>query len=687
MGFAITDEYQAEALSVQRHPPVNGALRFGSVSRTAPLAAPGSREREWQLRQYAHNPYNTVFRGAAAGLVKRTQSTPWEIVAKDADRWQALLMQADFGSWDRFIAKIVNDYLRHDSGAWIELIAPGDPRYAPTGAVVGIAALDSLRVFPTSNPTYPAIYYDIYGKMHLMHRTRIVQLVDNESSEESMAGYGECALSRAIAPVRREILMNKYVETFLDDKPSPGIMTVSNIGKAEFDAAYQRMLNQKGLDAGGDWGNTIILYGLQAEVKPQIDVYSNTKPPEGFDFDSYKNELVREIALSMGLDIQDIWELSGGNIGSGTQSAILAQKSRGKAFGNLLKRLERVINQALPESAEFRWQYQDPQEDMEDAQKAQMWGSFVQLQVSSGLMTEQEGRQLLANQVPSIKDVLIDQDGTLRRLPDDDPKPAEEADPVIAEDTDGSLTDLLTEYAQRAFTGTAAEFKRYFQSFVQVGQSQGFPPAMMRMVLRDELQQAGMKSYEDGLRAGGANPADADATTLADRRRKVGEWLALQNTYINSFVDDVNSGRVTRENAAVRAEMWVNKSLRSIYFVGLNDSAGEKYYTWRLGATQQHCKTCATLNGQTHKLKEWMKSGWLPQCTCLECKGFQCDCRFDPSDGPARGRLPGGAQTHGGVLDRFIGLIQRFAGKSLSLPFSAEAASAALAILLMQAGI
>lgn len=681
IGFA--DPALAEALSVQQHPPTNGAsmLRFGAIQRSAPLAPVGTREREGQLRQYAHNPYNTIFRGAVAGLVKRLQSTPWEIVAKDADRWQAILMEADFGSWDRFIAKLANDYLRHDSGAWVELIAPGDPRYAPTGAVVGIAALDSLRVYPTSNPTYPAIYYDIYGKMHLLHKSRVVQIVDNEDSEESLAGYGESALSRAIAPVRREILINKYVETFLDDKPAPGIMAISNLNPESFEAAVRRMKEQKDLDSGGDWGNTVLLYGLQAEVEPKITTYSNIRPPESFDFEKYKNELVREIALSMGLDIQDIWELSGGNIGSSTQSAILAQKSRGKLFGNLLKRLERTINQALPVSAEFRWQYRDPQEDVEEAEKAQAWSVFIQTNVASGVLRPEEARQVLVNQVPAMKDVLIDRDGNLRRLPDDDPKPVETQ---IAEDTDGSLNqmlqdyieqpakpaddspaELLSAYASRAFTGTAREFERYFESFVRVGQAQSFSPAMMRATFRDELMQAGRQSYEDGLRAGGVNPTDADSTTLADRRRKVAEWLALQNGYINSFIDDVNSGRVSRDSASDRAAMWVNKSLRSIYYVGLNDAAGERYYTWKLGATVEHCKTCALLNGQTHKLKEWMRSGWMPKCSCLECKGFNCDCGFDLSTGPTRGRLPLGG-TSASLADRFSGFLQRLAGKAVA---------------------
>src|SRR5688572_16620030 len=96
----LTDNLQAEALSVQQHPnPGSGGIRWGHEYRSPLLPSPGTRDREWYLRQYWHNPYNTMFKGAASGLIKRIQSTPWEITAKDAPRWQNIPMNADFGDW------------------------------------------------------------------------------------------------------------------------------------------------------------------------------------------------------------------------------------------------------------------------------------------------------------------------------------------------------------------------------------------------------------------------------------------------------------------------------------------------------------------------------------------------------------------------------------------------------------
>lgn len=676
----LTDEIQADAFSVVKHPdPMRGnTLRFNAVSRGPLLPAKGTREREWRLRQYDHHDYNSMFRAVRGGIVKRIQSTPWEVSARDADRWQRMLMNADHGDWDRFVSKVVTDYLRHDSGAWVELIAPGDPRFAPTGPIVGLGVLDTLRVYPTRNPTYPAIYYDIHGKMHLLHRSRVHHLLDSEDSEEDLFGYGESALTRCIASVHREILLNRYVEQYLDDKPMPGIMLIKNAGTDQMQAAIRRMQQDNNTDMGGDWGKVIQLFSLDPAEEMDIKFVTNSKAPEGFDYSEYINMIAKQEAAGIGVDIQDFWELAAQGIGTGSQSQIIAQKSRGKTIGNLLKRFERMINRALPEHAEFKWQYRDAQEDAELAQKATDVMSVVQLGVASGTISQEEGRIILASQVEMFKDALLDADGNIKRLNDDDPKSAEQ----IAEDTDSiNPVQQLVEAAstpptpnpiealidgQKSLDASANEFIRRFTNFVRVGQANNFSTAIMRANFRDELFRAGEMAYEDGLRDGGADPLESDAVTQANRRRRVAEWFAVQDTFIGNLVEDIAKKQISPDQIPIRASMWVNKSLRAIYYIGMKDAAAEKKYMWVLGATKEHCDTCLSLAGQVHEMWEWMSSGWMPGCTCLECKGYQCDCRLVEVKGQARGRLPN-PSVFSAITDRFVGLFRRSA-KEITYP-------------------
>lgn len=653
--------------SVIEHPTLNqGRLRLGVNKRGPLLPAWGSRERERILREYYHHDYNTLFRGAIAALIKRVQSTPWEVKAPegDGDRWQQLLMTADFGDWDRFIAKIITDYSRHDQGTFIELIGPGSALEAPLGAVTGLAVLDSVRCYPTGAPNYPVLYYDLNGKIHALHRGRVVQFLDTPDSDESTPGYGDCALSRAIAPVRRQILIGRYIEQALDDEPPPGITVFGNLGRDQVDQAIETMHNERQRDTRGEWGRMLRLYGLRAEDKPTVDSFTFTKPPEKFDFEQYTNLDAREIALSIGIDIQDIWgELSGTGLGSKGQSEILAQKSRGKGFGRILKGLERLINRALPEDVEFKWKYEDPQEDMEQAQILQATASSVQ--VLGSTLSPEEARSLLANTSQAVRDVLVDETGKVRRRGDTDPKAEDQQiKPDINSDAPAPqqpADDTTLQNVTKDFNGTSEQFVQAFIGTINQVGDDAVSAAVARALLRDQLWQYGMMAYEDGLREGGVDPVDADAEELARRRRIVATWNASQTGYIDSFVDDILRVGLSPDEVRRRAGLWISKSLRSIYFAGLEDANGQQMYQWRLGMTEKHCRTCLTLNGQVHPMKKYVKAGLLPGSSALECNGYECDCKLVKVAGRERGRMPGDAPS---LSDRLVSWLSGLVGRS-----------------------
>lgn len=649
--------------SVQVHRKVNeGRLRFTIQQRGPLLSAWGTRERERELRLYWHHDYNDMFRGAIAALIKRIQSTPWEIKSprNDGAEWQRILQQADFGDWDRFISKLVTDYSRHDQGGFFELIAPGDPWDAPAGPVSGIAVLDSVRCYPTGDPVYPVIYYDINNAMHYLHRGRVVQILDNPDSAEDTPGYGDCALARSIASVKREILMGRYVEMSLDDEPPPGIAVFGNIGDEQVDAALQSMRADRLKDTPGEWGKLLRLFGLRAEEKPTVDFISYTHPPEKFDYELYSNLDARRMALAIGIDVQDIWgELSSAGLGTGRQSEVMSQKARGKGLGRLLKTLERKINLALPEDVEFSWKYEDPQEDMEQAQILQTTATSTQLLATTLNQTEQ--RQLLANTVPAIHDVLTDETGNVRRLGDVDQTAAtEEVRPDIYARTPPeapaarfaipeTTAPAVQAVARKDFSATATAFASDFAA--TAGGSAGTSAALLRSLLRDQLWNSGMQAYEDGLRDAGAEPAGADAEELARRRRVVATWNASQTVYIDGFVDDVLRAGLTADQIVQRADLWVAKSLRAIYYAGMVDAESALVFPWLLGPTEKHCATCLANSGQRHTMKEWSDAGMYPGSSSLACGGYQCACEFgDGITGKSIGSIPGAAPSS--LIDR-----------------------------------
>lgn len=632
--------HQVQQESVQKRPEPfsNGIMQWGHTERGPLLPPYGTRERERALRRLYRHDYNTIFRGAVAGLIKRVQSTPWELSGDDAlvDFYQKVLFAADFGTWDQFISKLLVDYSRQDGGAWVELIAPGDPLQPIQTNIIGIAVLDSLRCYPTGNPDFPLIYYNTYGSFHLMHQTRVIQFVDTPDSDEYHLPYGDSALSRCIAPVTRQILMGRYVEQALDDNPPPGIMLLKNIPDQLLQAAVEKWFRERQTDSGGVWGRNIRLHGGIAEVMPEVQFINFSAPPEKFDYEKYTTLDVREIALGIGVDIQDIWELSGGGIGTSTQSEVLAQKSKGKALGRILKGLERVINQALPESLEFTWKYRDPEEDQQTADIAATWSNIIT--TLDGKLSPDEQRRLLANQVEAIKDVITDDAGHIIRLDDSDPQTPQQQLPAPVVETQTPLQpDAVADdlEASKSITSTRQQLKDAFAQLIQFAGDGVISKGGVRLALRSELQTRGEQAWLDGLQAGGVTEPRLDDTA----RAYLTAWRTKQTPFVASFVEEITAQPLTTAEIRSRVDTWANMSLDPVYYKALSVANPRGRYMWVYDPLKEHCRTCLRLNGQIHQLKSFTDRNLVPRARSLECGGWKCGCRLVQTDQPIRGRI------------------------------------------------
>ncbi len=612
-------------------PTANINRIFASFVRGPLLPAHGTREREKVLSEFWNNDFNTLFNGGISGLGKRVSSTPWQIIGdpKLSSFFQAVFMNADFGrGWDVFIGKLVTDYSRYDAGAYIEVIGQGDPLQPITGPIAGLSVLDSLRCLPTGDPEFPVVYMDVLGVLHVLHHTRVIRFVDGLETDETSYGYGQCSLTRAIAAVSRDILINRYVQMSLDDNPSPGIMIFKNITTLQLANAIKTMEQERSTDFGGEWGRVIKLFGLMGDSIPEVESVSFSETPDKFDLEKAKQLNAREIALSIGLDIQDIWELQGGNIGSGTQSEILHQKSKGKALGRLLKGLERTLNLSLPRSVEFEFKYRDPDEDQQRADLAVTWVTTV-LSLDNKLTPNQQ-LQLLANQVEGIRDVITDKAGQLIRVDDSDPKTPEQEATVTAPAPIGGAV-----ISDKALADTQSAFKLEFTRLVQLVQAGSLSEIAVKPALRLELIQRGTDAFIDGLKEGGS-----EQTELGEEGRKIlSIWRAEQRHFLNKFVKEIFAKDFLPQQIANRADMWVNKSLNTMFYQGLRVANKEQRYMWVVDVLKEHCITCLKLNGQIHRMKTYLSRNLLPQASTLVCGGFNCGCRLQKTQEKARGSL------------------------------------------------
>lgn len=623
------------------------ALSYDMVfSRSGILSAWGTRGREQELRRLDRNNWLWAWQGAASGFGNRVASTPFEVNAgrNVARYFQAVLREAHFGAgWTHFTKVLTRDFLRHDIGAFVEVVAPGDPLREPTGPIVGLAHLDAMRCYPTRDPEYPVVYWNREGTKHLLHRTRVLRIYDNPDGDDNAPNVGMCALSRASAILDRWMHMDRYVGTELDDKPTPGIVTYAGLSPTQFDkvmAAYRLKLQADALD---EWGRTLNLPAADANNPIKVEMHTFSRAPAKFDWKEYTELQINALALALGVDKLDLWEITSSGLGSGAQAEVMAQKSKGRTYGAFIAELERALNTLLPDSVEFKFAPKDADEDKDAATIAQTWVSVAQSVGTA--MTDDEKRVMLANQVPAIRDAIADENGQVQRLNDVSDAVPTDVPRITIDDTENVGTNAAltqaepteTRAVRKGYATTSAKFIDEMRSNIETAALGTLPQSNVANRIVRTLYRYGQQAYKDGLEQGGVKVDTLDSEDLA----RVQTWLSDQTGYVDSMVASVYGKARNLDpppDFTPKAALWANKSLREVYSSGLRAADANGLYLWVLGDTDMHCPDCLRLSGQAHRMKDWEKRGWLPGNSKLSCKGFNCRCKLVKTTGQARGR-------------------------------------------------
>ena len=652
---ALSSPVPAMLTTIEDIPPPyqrgGGDIGVTSTERKPLLPQWGRQERERWLRMYDKHGRATLWMGASRGVAKVIASSPWTVTGPkdDVAFWQNFLRDVEFGKgWTPFIQTLGVNFLRHDLGAIIEIQGAGDSDGPIIGPPTGLHNLDPRWVFPTGNPLYPFYYLSRSGGWHKLHYTRVYQLVDSPDGDPNVPSRGLCALSRAINATNQEILISQYLQQVLDDKPPPGITTVSNMTKQKFEnevkLAYARELRN---DELGVFGRNILIYGVNPQQVPQVNTFSFSTAPEKFSYQEYMEIIVGMYAAALNISKTQFWELTSGQLGSATQSVIMMQQAEGQTIGLLRAEIERFLNSLLPDEYEFKFEYEDTEKDQDIASTANVWANTVQ--VVADKLRPDEQRAILANNVAAFGEVMRNPDGTIRTLTDVDPESEEQVqadDTTTVEEEPATVQKFASwqsfgSLARKEWGSTREQFIDQLTTVFQRRHTGVRGTIRLSNSLRSTLRRFGEVAYTDGLNDGGVNVSTEQLTD--DDRAAIAVWYQEQSKFVTQLIEKATQTELaglTPEHARMKAMLWVNKSLRSAYNEGKLGASRDQMLMWVLGATEKHCKTCLGLNGQIHRGSTWQKAQLAPGVDKLDCKGYNCDCKFFKAPGQkARGSL------------------------------------------------
>lgn len=354
--------------------------------------------RDQQLRNFF--PTENLLASALATVCARNAALSWKVSGDDkpAEAGQQMLNNVNNGAgWEDFIVRLSMDLYTTDTGAFVEFVRDGDSEDSP---VVTLNNLDSLRCYPTGDPSFPVIYEDTLGRFHRMPWYNVVQLIEMPTamSPVFLGAYyrlGYCAVTRIL----RAAQVLKSLATYNDEKLSGRFMRaihlISGVGDTSVQDAITRAQNIADQSGQSRYIQPAIVGGVDPNAAighVQIDLAS---VPEGWS----QSEMIKDyiLAISMGLltDYQEFAPLPGGGLGTATQSETLHAKARGRGPGLFQKLVVRLINQhgALPKGVEFEFDEPDLDADAQRATIALTRAQTRTADMTSGVLDAEAGRQ------------------------------------------------------------------------------------------------------------------------------------------------------------------------------------------------------------------------------------------------------------------------------------------------------
>ncbi len=370
------DNLSLRDLSIQRrslpqNDPNSVSPIFWFVNKTdeSDIAAWWSPQRERDLDVFFMRKGNDILQGAVSSMIKKFKAMNWVIEGpkRVVNRYQQLLLDAEFWKgWEVLLSKTLQDYLTKDQGAFWELLGDGDINGELTGPVLGIVHLDSRLCQLTGDIEFPVIYNNAKTEQfHKLHISRVVHFVDMPSPNELMNDVGFCAVSRVVGSSEILLKLNTYKNEKLDDLPEAGLLLLNNIlpekwndGKASYSRERRNMGQQH-------WANIMTFFGVDPAQPATADFVSFATLPDAFNELETTNIYANIVALSFGVDVREFWPISGGALGSATETLVMHQKARGKGVGDIIGVIERALNwKVLPPSVTFSFDFKDDEEDL-----------------------------------------------------------------------------------------------------------------------------------------------------------------------------------------------------------------------------------------------------------------------------------------------------------------------------------
>lgn len=356
--------------------------------------------RDRQLREFW--PTESYLAGAVSTVSERNGAYEWRIEHKSTKIEEAVTemlnaaMAGDSFGWMPFMEKFSQDLLCQDNGAFIEIIRDPVGRFQKEDApVVAIGHLDAGRCIRTGNMKYPVIYTDKEGKRHKMPWYNIIPFSDFPSSIESMNGVGFSSVTRALrlSQIMRSILL--YKDEKVSGRHIKSLHVIGGVSRHELDDVMKREIERADSDGRARYMGPALLASLDPEKPVSTATVDLASLPDGFNFDEEMKWYISGLALTFGVDYQDLAPLPTGGLGSGAQGDMLHKKSSITGRAAFMRKITEGLKNygVLPRNATMIFTDKNEQEEREKQEVRTLAQEEYALAIRNGMMSPSTARK------------------------------------------------------------------------------------------------------------------------------------------------------------------------------------------------------------------------------------------------------------------------------------------------------
>jgi hypothetical protein len=363
-----------------------------------------SRARDAWLR--AIWPKEPHLAGVINSVVSIDKNRGWSLIGgrNQVNAYTAILHSYEaapgLSGWRAGVSAASQSYHTADLNTIVEIGRDG-----PDGPMRKLYHVDPARCKLTNQPNNPLNYYPPGDKAQSWAIGDFFRVASLNSTNEMYNGLGLCSVSRCLELAKIMLAVYQHDQEQLGARAPRGLLLLNNIGQDQWEQSLaSRDIENDSLERRYYGGVQVLCAeGGLGEIKAQLLALSNL--PLNFNLETFTNLLMYGYALVFGYDPREFWPVSGGSLGTATETETQHRKATGKGGQDFMLAYQEQIQDELPAALQFEFDQRDDDGELlaEAVKKAQidtLMAMYTQAPPlsSDGAISLMEVRQLLAEQ-------------------------------------------------------------------------------------------------------------------------------------------------------------------------------------------------------------------------------------------------------------------------------------------------